>query len=161
MLLESHCVKNHFWAGFCGLGSRECDGDDAVAFCIIFLIFLLLVSLFFTLLHFICTCTSVSPLAFLMCSDVLGQMVTAHEAFVAFLTLKLFLTSMCSLVPLQFIGACKSLAAKYPVTYKGSLACVPPQMSTEMRCFSVDFVTAWHVADVLFLPVVSTCIPSF
>lgn len=51
-----------------------------------------------------------------MCANVFVQVIASHEFLTAFGALKPFLAGVRSTMPLQFIGPCEPLTAKYPGT---------------------------------------------
>lgn len=79
---------------------------------------------------------------------VLGQMIASHELLVAHIASEPFLSSVRSIVSLQFIGSSKFLAAIIPATAKRFLAGVPSQMGLEVAGLVVGFSTTGNVADV-------------
>lgn len=50
---------------------------------------------------------------------------------------------------LQFIRACESFGTEHPSTGERSVARVPPEMCSQVRCFAISFVTAGNVAYML------------
>lgn len=58
--------------------------------------------------------------------DVLGQVVAAHEAFVAHGTREPLLTGVRAQVALQFVAAREPFPAKKPVAHERPLSGVPP-----------------------------------
>lgn len=79
------------------------------------------------------------------------QVIRPHESLGANRAGESLFSRMRSEVPLQLVGSGESLPAEQPVAHERSLACMPPQMSLEMRSFPVHFITAWIMADVHFL----------
>lgn len=82
---------------------------------------------------------------------VFGQVVGAHETFAAFGARETLLARVRSQVALQFVGSREALAAEEPLAAERALAGVPPQMRLQVRCLTVDFAAARHVAQVLLL----------
>ena len=80
-------------------------------------------------------------------------MVTAHELLVAFSALESLFAGVGSAMALKFVRSREAFATEEPRADKGTLASVPSQMGSQVRCFAVDFVAARYVADVLFLAV--------
>lgn len=97
-----------------------------------------------------------SRLPVLMRPNVLREMVTSHETFVAFQTLESFLACVRPSMPLQLIGPGEALPTKQPIADKWSLSSVPPQVGSQMRRLAIDFIATWNVTDVLLLFVLST-----
>jgi len=67
--------------------------------------------------------------------DVLGQVVAAHEAFVAHGTREPLLAGVRAKVTLQFVAARKPLPAEQPVAHKRSFPGVPPAKSNTILVF--------------------------
>lgn len=82
---------------------------------------------------------------------VLGQVVAAHEAFVADGAAELLLACVRAVVPCQLIGARELLVAVLPAAGERPLTCVSSQVRLEVRGFPVNFLTARIVALVLSL----------
>jgi hypothetical protein len=82
--------------------------------------------------------------------DVLGQVVAAHEAFVAHWTRKTLLPRMRPQVALKFVAAREPLPAEQPVAHERSFTGMPPetlqeliQLSRNMFAFSIGVACYW------------------
>ena len=82
---------------------------------------------------------------------VFGQVIGTHEPLAAVGAGETFLARVRPQVPLEFVRTSEALAAEQPLTAERPLACVPAQMGLQVRCFAVDFSTAWNVTQVLLL----------
>ena len=60
-----------------------------------------------------------------------------------------FLSSVSSSMPLKFVRSCESFSTKYPIANKWSFTTMPSQMSSEMGCFSINFVAARNMTNML------------
>ena len=60
-----------------------------------------------------------------------------------------FFSSVSSSMPLKFVGSCEPFSTKYPIANKWSFTTMPSQMSSEMRCFSINFVAARNMTNML------------
>lgn len=80
-----------------------------------------------------------------------GQMIAAHEAFIANWTSETFLTGVSAQMPLQFIGTSESFAAEEPIANEWSLTGVPSEMGFQMARLAVDLTTARDMAIVCIL----------
>ena len=83
--------------------------------------------------------------------DVFGEVVGAHELFVALGAVEPLLAGVGAAVPLQLVGSGEPLAAEEPVASERPLTAVPAKVGAQVACFAVDFVTAGDVAYVLLL----------
>lgn len=87
-------------------------------------------------------------LAAVVCLHVFGKVVGPHEPLVTDGTSEPLLSCMSPQMSLQFVRASEPLTAEQPVTYKGPLARVPPQMRLQMRRLAVHLPAARDVAAV-------------
>jgi hypothetical protein len=83
--------------------------------------------------------------------DVFPQMITAHEFFATLEARESFLTSVSTVMTLQFVRSSKRLATERPGTKKWFLSSVPPQVSFQVRSLAVDFAASRVVTIVLLL----------
>ncbi len=58
---------------------------------------------------------------------------------------------MCSLVPLQLIGASEAFPAEGPGADEGPLSGVPAQVCSQVRRLPIHLLTAGNMTDVLLL----------
>ena len=54
-------------------------------------------------------------------------------------------------MPLEFVRTSEPLSAEEPIAYEWTFAGMPSQMCPQVRCFSVHFITAGNMTNVLFL----------
>lgn len=78
-------------------------------------------------------------------------MVASHESLAALGAYESLLACVCAEMPLQLVRSRERLPAEKPVAHEGSLACVPTQMSFEMRGLAIDFTATRNVTNMLSL----------
>ena len=80
--------------------------------------------------------------------DVFAEVVAPHEALVTHGASEPLLTCVGAQMPLKLVRSCEPLATEQPVTDEGTFACVPPEMSLQVRGFVVDLAATRDVTAV-------------
>lgn len=81
--------------------------------------------------------------------DVFRKVIGAHEFFRTFGTRKPFFAGMCPSMTLQFVRSREFFATKDPTADERPLSCVPPQMSSQVTRFTVNFIASGYMTHVL------------